>query len=115
MTDKIQKAYNNNAFKKYIDYIRLPFFKNFVKNTEITFDYPITVLVGENGTGKSSILKALFGCTEGRSIGQYWFSTKVDNILESNDQKNCLIYNYKSNSSTDHEYEVLLTRIQRSK
>ncbi|MBD8347819.1 AAA family ATPase [Dysgonomonas sp. HGC4] len=57
----IQRSKDAKVFRKYIDYIRFPYYKNFIKDTKITFDFPLTVLVGPNGTGKSSILKALYG------------------------------------------------------
>lgn len=109
--DKILKAKDNGAFKKYIEYIRFPKYKNFVRDTKITFDFPITVLVGKNGTGKSSILKALYSCPEGNSLGDYWFSTKVDSILDNDGDRNSLIYNYPSDNH--REYEVLLQRAPR--
>ena len=38
----------------------------------------MTVLVGKNGSGKSSTLHALFGSPNGYNLGDFWFSTEVD-------------------------------------
>ncbi len=108
----ILKNKKNNKFIKYIDYIRFPKYKNFTQDTKITFDFPITVLVGKNGTGKSSILKALYGCPESFNIGDHWFSTEMDPIVDSNNQRNCLIYAYASKRNTQPK-EVLIQRAPR--
>jgi hypothetical protein len=51
MIDKINilKQLRTNAIHKhYIEHIRFPFFRNLENNTKITFDFPITFLVGKN-------------------------------------------------------------------
>ena len=103
-----------NQFNKYIDYIRYPKFKNLIKGTKITFDFPITVFVGKNGSGKSSVLKSLYGCVEGNNISDYWFSTTVDPIEQAADgeNRNCFIYNYPS-PAEEANYEVLIQRAPR--
>jgi len=110
--EQIIQAKTNNQFLKYIDYIRYPKYKNLVKDTKITFDFPITVLVGKNGSGKSSVLKSLYGCIEGKNISDYWFSTKIDPIEEGEGDRNCFIYNYPS-SAGNSNYEVLIQRATR--
>lgn len=112
LIEQIKQAKERRAFRKYIDYIRLPKYKNFIQGGVLKFDFPITVLVGRNGTGKSSILKALYGCQERYNIGDYWFSTKVDTILDSDGERNCFIYNYSANTS-ESEFEVLIQRAPR--
>lgn len=74
----------HNNFPGYIKKIRFPFFKNLEKDTEIEFNFPLTVFVGQNGCGKSSALQALYGCPEGYSIGNFWFNTATDPIPEKN-------------------------------
>lgn len=59
---KIKQNYSNKKFRPYIDYIYFPYFKNLTSFTRIEFNFPITVLIGANGTNKSSILKALEAC-----------------------------------------------------
>ena len=67
----IQKA---SLFKHYIGYARFPNFKNLERDTVIRFDYPVTALVGANGSGKSSVLHALYGMPEGYSTARFWFT-----------------------------------------
>ena len=61
----IEKKINKiKSDTKYIQYIRFPKFKNFEKNLKVNFEYPLTVVVGKNGSGKSGLLHALFGAPE---------------------------------------------------
>lgn len=57
----------------------LPVIKNLVKITELTIKKPVTFFVGENGTGKSTLLEALAACNrfnaEGGTIN-FKFSTQ---------------------------------------
>ena len=67
-------------FEPSIHYVRFPRYKNLAPGTKITFDHPITAIVGPNGVNKTSVLRALYGVPEGKSTGQYWFSTATDAI-----------------------------------
>jgi predicted ATPase len=67
----------------YIKHIRFPIFKKF-NNQRINFLTPLTVITGPNGCGKSSILQALYGAPLHKSLGDYWFETKIDNIPTNN-------------------------------
>ena len=95
----------------YIRYIRFPTYKNFQDNTRIDFTYPITALVGANGTNKSSVLRALYGCPKNLNLGDLWFSTHIDPIQETGDRRNCFIYGYFNDNANDI-VEVLNTRIK---
>jgi predicted ATPase len=95
MTDIISVLRSIKAAGKlqpYIDYIRFPSYRNLKPNLHINFDFPITALVGQNGTNKSSILRAIYGCPEGYSVGNFWFSTDVDPILDEGRAR--FIYSY---------------------
>ena len=103
----------NGAFKTYIDYIRFPYYRNLEKNTKINFDFPLTVFIGKNGSGKSSTLQAVFGAPADKSVGNFWFSTELDPIQESeSDERHCFIYGYKIQNEI---LEVLKTRIKKAK
>lgn len=109
----IQQMRSNDVFKKYIEYIRFPFFRNLKLDSKLNLEFPVTALVGRNGGGKSSTLQALFGCPEGKSLGNYWFSTELDPIVDP-DTKNrhCFIYAYKDVDGD--KKEVLKTRIKKA-
>jgi predicted ATPase len=100
-----------NVFNNFIEYIRFPFYRNLESNSKITFDFPLTFFVGKNGGGKSSTLQSLYGCPKGKSLGDYWFSTELDPIKES-DERNCFIYGYLENNQLK---EVLKQRGLRRK
>jgi predicted ATPase len=115
MKDKIQRLKElfasdteRNIFSRFIDYIRFPLFKNFDENLRVNFTYPITFLVGPNGTGKSSILHALKGAPDGESIEEFWFSTSLDKIKD----QNCFIYSFRTHK-TKTQVEGIKTRIRK--
>lgn len=104
----IDQAYANNKFVNYIKYIQFPFYKSLTPNTHIDFSFPLTMLVGKNGTGKSSVLQAIYGAPRGKSTGDYWFSTSVDPIEEN---KNKYFYGYSRESDDEIIIkEVIKTR-----
>jgi transposase len=70
-------------FDPYISHIRFPHYKNLAPDLKIDFDFPITALVGPNGTNKSSILRAIQGSPGNENLGVYWFSTSTDPIAET--------------------------------
>jgi len=67
---------------KFIGEVTFPNFKNLEPGARIIFDFPLTALVGANGTGKSSVLHALWGMPLGYSTKRFWFSTAVDPISD---------------------------------
>ena len=56
-------------FDPYISHIRFPHYKNLAPDLKIDFDFPITALVGPNGTNKSSILRAIQGSPGNENLG----------------------------------------------
>lgn len=101
----------NGVFGKYIEYVDFPFYKNLVPRTRINFEFPMTVLIGKNGSGKSSTLHALFGAPLGKTCSDFWFSTEVDPIMESGD-RNRYFYGYLNNRNSEIK-EVMKTRMKR--
>lgn len=112
--DKINQLRQANKLRPYIEHIRFPHFKNIHKNTKIRFDFPFTVLVGKNGCGKSSVLHALYGAPEGKSVGDFWFSTHIDPIKEDSSGRNRMIYGFHS-TDAKRDVEVIKMRIQYTK
>ena len=100
-----------NIFRNFIEYIRFPFFKNFEKDLKVNFNFPITFIVGQNGSGKSSLLHALYGAPRNYSIATYWFDTALDPIEYIKTNRHCFIYSYYAKYS-EKIVEVIKLRIQ---
>lgn len=77
---KLQGVKKGTAFSPYIDFIVFPRYRGIGFGQRIDFGFPLTVLVGRNGTGKSSILHALSGAPYGENVARYWFGTAVDPV-----------------------------------
>jgi len=98
-------------FEPYISHIRFPHYKNLAADLRIDFEFPITALVGANGTNKSSILRAIQGSPGNENLGVYWFSTSTDPIAETG-ARNAFIYGYH-HSGAGKVVEVLKTRVKK--
>jgi AAA domain-containing protein len=109
LRDKIQKV-----FPAYITHIRFPRYKNMATNARIDFFFPITALVGLNGSGKTSVLNALYGAPNRYSTGDYWFSTKVDPIEEGKGSPNRFIYGHY-NTAIKQIVETRKARVRKSR
>lgn len=107
---KLKKIMASPKIEPFIRHIRFPFFKNLAEDSKIDFEYPITALVGQNGTNKSSVLRALFGSPNNYSLGSLWFSTDVDEIKDGGRSR--FIYGYYD-KATDSIVEVIKTRISK--
>jgi predicted ATPase len=114
LVEILKRIKQGNVFKKYIDYIQFPFFRNLELDQRINFTFPLTVFVGPNGSGKSSTLHALYGCPEGKTPYDFWFSTEVDPVLyelESRGLRHSFFYGYKNENG--EELQVVKARIKR--
>lgn len=107
----LEKMLTNGHFRPFIEYIVFPHFKNMEMGARINFDYPITAIVGPNGTNKSSILRALQGAPAEENIGNYWFETALDKIDMKAGGRQRYYYGYSLPSG--RIAEVLQTRIER--
>ncbi len=83
----IQQSFEKNDFDKFIHDATFPNFKKIKPFTKVEFKFPLTVLVGINGGGKSSMLHALWGMPALSSTSKFWFSTKIDPINTGTDTK----------------------------
>ncbi|WPR64384.1 AAA family ATPase [Glutamicibacter protophormiae] len=109
--DSLSNIVNSNMIEPYLRYIRFPRFKNLSDGLRINFDYPITALLGPNGTNKSSILRAIEACPSNKDIGDHWFDTALDRIsgLDGDKNPDRYIHGYKTPSG--HMAEVVKTRV----
>ena len=110
--DKLARLVKYRSMGPYIEYIRFPFYKNLKADTRIEFTYPITALVGPNGTNKSSVLRAIMGCPEGSNLGNFWFATKLDPIVDDENNRPAFIHGHY-NHHEGRVVEVLKLRISK--
>jgi predicted ATPase len=96
-TAALRNTWQRGDYEPYIHYIRFPYFKNLGADLRVDFSFPITALVGANGSNKSSILRALQGCPEGQNIGLYWFGTPLDSV--SDEERHRFIHGRWSDSA----------------
>lgn len=79
----------------HIHSLRFPNYRNLRPDSELPFNFPITLLLGQNGTNKSSILHALYGSPYKQTVADFWFETKIDAIPETKDgRKQSIIHRY---------------------
>ena len=117
VTELQHKLTNLVKYRKmgpYIEYIRFPFYKSVKPGTRIDFTYPITALVGPNGTNKSSVLRAIMGCPDGSNLGNFWFATKLDPIVDDENNRPAFIHGH-FNAHHGSTVEVLKLRISKEK
>ena len=109
--DPLPGMMRGGKFEPYIRHIRFPHFRNLADGTGIDFSYPVTALVGPNGTNKTAILRALQGCPGSENMGRYWFSTSLDPI--GPDDRHRCIHGYYA-PSAGAVVEVVKMRTQRA-
>lgn len=106
----LRGLFKSASYKTAIKHIRFPRYKNLSPGLRVDFMYPITALVGGNGTNKTSILRALEACPEGQDLGNWWFSTSMDPIASGEQPR--FIYGFH-NESVGQVVEVRKVRIAR--
>ena len=108
--NSVKKA---NQFKRYIDFIHFPFYRNIQPNSRINFGFPLTVFIGQNGCGKSSVLHAIQGATKGNTPYKFWFDTKLDPVIYYDDEKRRHSFWYSFSDEKNNVREVIKARIKR--
>lgn len=94
LQDSIQ-ALSDKSDAIHIIKLRFPNFRNLKHNASLPFVFPITVILGKNGTNKSSILHALYGAPHKNTVGDFWFETKIDAIPQTRDGlKQSVVHSY---------------------
>lgn len=99
-------------FQKYIEFIHFPFYRNMEIHSRVNFNFPLTVIIGQNGCGKSSLLHAIYGMPQRYTPYKFWFDTKVDPIEYYNDEKKRHSFWYQY-TQEDTVRQVVKARIKR--
>lgn len=94
LIEAVGKKFQAREFDKFIHSVTFPKFKSFAPGAKVEFRFPITVLVGPNGGGKSSLLHAAWGMPLKHSTSRFWFSTPVDPIDNDGTNQNRYWYSH---------------------
>lgn len=107
----IFEKFDAGQFEPFIRHIRFPYFKNLNFGMKLDFMFPISAIVGPNGSNKSSVLRAVSCCPHFQNLGDHWFSTDVDPIDDTG-QRPRYIFGYIDQHSKQ-TVEVLQSRIKK--
>lgn len=107
--ESLQKMYEQGQFAPCLDYIRFPAYKRFSPDSRIDFKFPITALVGQNGSNKSSVLRAIYSAPRNMSLSDFWFSTDLDTIPRDH----AFVYGY-FNQEAEQQVEVAKNRVSKT-
>ena len=119
---RINGQFRGGHFDPFIRFIEFPNYRSFERGTRVTFNFPLTVIVGQNGTGKSSLLHALYGAPLNQQLGRWWFGTALDPMDDDEllragkrktltaDEKASLWYRYTMNGET---FDAVKMRVRR--
>lgn len=85
MTDNIEELikdvnimFNKGIIKNRLSQLKIHSFRKFAKESELNFTFPLTVIVGKNGSGKTTVMKAI-KLLSGKQIPQdEFFETVID-------------------------------------
>lgn len=58
-TNTITSMYAKGVLKNRLSQLRIHSFRKFAKESELNFTFPLTVIVGKNGSGKTTVMKAI--------------------------------------------------------
>ncbi len=75
---KIDELYSKGIIKNQLEYLMINNFRQFGESSNVSFDHPLTILVGKNGSGKSTLLKLIMSMAKGRTPNDYFFETEWD-------------------------------------
>lgn len=91
---EIERSFGRGLYDPMITDISFWNYKNVSSGAKLEFNFPVSLIIGPNGTNKTSILRALESCPEGKSLSDYWFDTKLDPISMSESKKPEYFYSY---------------------
>lgn len=93
LLEKVKKLYEQRIIVNKLQSLKIDDFRAFEKGSEINFNFPISVFVGKNGTGKSTVLKLLKTVASNKSMDDYFFET----VLDDGDKGKNYIFSYVIN------------------
>ena len=86
MIDNIEKQisdveimFDKGIIKNRLSRIKIHSFRKFAKESELNFTFPLTVIVGKNGSGKTTVMKAIKLLSRKQIPQDEFFETVIDN------------------------------------
>lgn len=104
--DNIRNSFAAGKYAPLITAIEFNNYKNVSNNMKLEFTFPVSLIVGANGTNKTSILRALEGCPKGKSLSSYWFSTDLDPIPKAKDEADYPRYVHYYNFPNNRDFHA---------
>lgn len=74
----IRRMIERGIIKNRLSKITIHHFRKFAEESEINFTFPLTVIVGKNGSGKTTVMKAIKLMSEKRKPQEEFFETVID-------------------------------------
>jgi predicted ATPase len=78
----IEDLYKKDIIRNKLKELKINCFRSFEKETIINFDFPLTVFIGINGSGKTTALKLLKTLQPHRTPDDYFFETVFDKEIK---------------------------------
>lgn len=77
-TNTINGMYSKGVLKNRLSQLKIHSFRRFAKESELNFTYPLTVIVGKNGSGKTTVMKAIKLLSNHQIPQSEFFETVID-------------------------------------
>ena len=77
-TNTINGMYAKGVLKNRLSQLRIHSFRRFAKESELNFTFPLTVIVGKNGSGKTTVMKAIKLLSNHQIPQSEFFETVID-------------------------------------
>lgn len=90
----IERSFSYGLYDPMIKDISFWNYKNVSNGAKLEFNFPVSLIIGPNGTNKTSILRALQGSVAGDSLSNYWFDSKLDLIPSDTKKRPKYVYSY---------------------
>lgn len=74
----VEMMYSKGVLRNTLSQIKIHSFRKFAKESEINFTFPLTVIVGKNGSGKTTVMKAIKLLANKQIPQNEFFETVID-------------------------------------
>lgn len=79
LTLDIKNMFNKGIIKNRLSQVKIHNLRKFTEDSELNFNFPLTVIVGKNGSGKTTVMKAMKLLSTSMIPKDEFFETAIDN------------------------------------